>query len=90
MHSNNFLIRFIAMIDHYLVVPFFQCVRYEQICTEREKYLRRKSPVVQDNTNWKFDYVAADADVVDVDDDVCVVDVDAQDFGFVKILTCCS
>ena len=48
------------------------------------------TPVVQDNTNWPFDYVAADADVVDVDDDVCVVDVDAQDFGFVKILTCCS
>ena len=48
------------------------------------------TPVVQDNTNRPFDYVAADADVVDLDDDVCVVDVDAQDFGFVKILTCCS
>ena len=48
------------------------------------------TPVVQDNTNRPFDYVADDTNVVNVDDDVCVVDVDAQDFGFVKILTCCS
>ena len=47
------------------------------------------TPVVQDNTNRPFDYVAADADVVDIDVGFCVVDVDIEDVGFVKILICC-